>query len=102
MFKGRVIFILVILVFIAGANFAWRYVTSPPKQHLIEQSYYVCQKEKALVGGNFGTGPVIKFPDKKAWCWRWDWNRISREEFKSLTTKWYLKDWSDETYWWQN
>lgn len=92
--------ILGVAVLIAGTWWLGR--KQPPAHALIVEKYYACPHRRALHGGIFGKGPskVLFPPDAPQWCWRDDWQEVSREEFKRLATQWHGVDWSSEGEWW--
>lgn len=96
-----IILLLAILVF---AYVWWGSLKKPPAYALIVEKYYVCREQQALYGGIFGKGPTKQFFNSAArqWCWRWEWQEIDKQEFKTLATQWYGVDWNTESIWWLN
>lgn len=104
---STIFIIFVIILFAVTLFFAylwWQSRKQPPAHGLIIEKYYVCNKNRILHGGIFGKGPTRKFSEdnEKSWCWRSEWEEISREKFKELATEWYGVDWSKETPYWKN
>jgi hypothetical protein len=94
---------LVFLFFFILAFFTWQWSIArkmPPSYGVIEQAYYVCRKCKLLEGGIFGKGPIRKFHSNREWCWRSDWERISKQEFIELAQRWYQEDLRKESDFW--
>jgi len=72
----------------------------PPAYGSIVEAFYVCEEKKLLVGGVWGKGPIRKFGLEDDSCWRNEWKELNRNEFKELATKWYGKNWANETPYW--
>lgn len=98
--KNLIGFFLGVLA-IGALYFGVRYLTNVPNRHLIGEEYFACEKKKLLTGGIYGKGPIFEYPEK-GWCWRWDWDEVSRIGFKELGTKWYSVDWANESQWWRS
>lgn len=105
MLKVAVVIAVVIAVMITVllALLWWTSLKQPPAHALIIEKYYVCQTHKGLHGGIFGKGPTKKFFPSSAreWCWRWEWEEVTAEEFKKLASEWYGVNWSEESDWWR-
>jgi hypothetical protein len=76
----------------------------PTPHPIIGTSYYCCDKCLSLEGGMWGKtakGTLKKYSGSyKKECIH-EWREISKEEFKSLATKYYSVDWSKEHWFWR-
>lgn len=72
-----------------------------PNHNAIEMKFFKCVKSKDLRGGIYGKGPFKKFGPPKSECSVDEWVEITKDEFKSLATKWYQYDWSNEIPYWR-
>ncbi len=72
-----------------------------PDHEMIDYKFFKCEKSRDLRGGIYGKGPFKRFGPDKSKCKKTEWLEINREEFKSLATKWYNYDWSQEIPFWR-
>jgi hypothetical protein len=84
------------LLAIAAAIAAPAFASSPPPHKLIEEAYFKCEQSKSLQGGIFGKGPTRRFGPQPGGCKANEWQRIAREEFKTLAVQWYAVDWDKD------
>lgn len=72
----------------------------PPEHMMIEVAFFKCEKCKSLEGGIYGKGPFKSLHSTQASRCVHEWQRIDREEFKALGTKWSGIDWAAEIPFW--
>ena len=84
---------LFLLVAFASAS---AFCGEAPPHLMIEEAYFACPASKSLQGGIFGKGPLRTFGSRPGACAKQEWQRVSREEFKALATRWHGVDWERE------
>jgi hypothetical protein len=72
----------------------------PPEHMMIEMAFFKCEKCRSLEGGIYGKGPFKSLHSPQAKTCVHDWQKISREEFKTLATQWNGIDWKSEIPFW--
>ncbi len=72
----------------------------PPEHKAIEMAFFKCEKCKSLEGGIYGKGPFksLRSPQAKSCVHKWE--KIGKEEFRMLGTKWQGIDWTKEIPFW--
>jgi len=72
----------------------------PPEHMMIEMAFFKCEKCRSLEGGIYGKDLVRSLHTPQAKRCVHDWQRVSRDEFKTLATEWQGVNWSADIPFW--
>jgi hypothetical protein len=97
--KNYFIVKIITLAFLAG--FLAPLWAAEPNNKAIEMKFFKCEKSQDLRGGIYGKGPFKKFGPPKSECSEDEWVEISKDEFKTLASRWYRYDWTNEIPFWK-
>ena len=100
MFSYKILIILIVVVLGFMVLFTGLWFNSKPEHKMIEVAYFICQRCNSADGGIYGKGPFKSFRSNKArWCHH-NWEKVSRQDFKTFATQHFNVDWDKEIPFW--